>query len=154
MPLTLNVIQKKVLCSAEKSSVIWAEPHSRSSAEQFCRTERSVDHYITVPKRTASNKLSTVSHFEQFLKNWFSVWQAGEKKCNGQLPKQPANSAKIFVIVLTRHITLHTAHTKRNAKKTFWLLIHCGQFCIILSEKLLPILMLHSSICQKNFGLR
>ena len=44
MPLTLNVIQKKVLCSAEKSSVIWAKPHSRSSAEQFCRTERSVDH--------------------------------------------------------------------------------------------------------------
>ena len=34
MPLALNVIQKKkVLCSAEKSSVIWAEPHSRSSAE-------------------------------------------------------------------------------------------------------------------------
>ena len=42
MPLALNVIQKKVLCSAEKSSVIWAEPHSRSSAEQFGRTERSV----------------------------------------------------------------------------------------------------------------
>ena len=37
---------KKVLCSAEKSSVIWAEPHSRSSAEQFGRTERSVDHYF------------------------------------------------------------------------------------------------------------
>ena len=34
-----------VLCSAEKSSVIWAEPHSGSSAEQLCRTERSVDHY-------------------------------------------------------------------------------------------------------------
>jgi hypothetical protein len=45
MALALNVIRKKVLCSAEKSSVIWAEPHSRSSAEQFCRTERSVDHY-------------------------------------------------------------------------------------------------------------
>ena len=26
---------KKVLCSAEKSSVIWAEPHGRSSAEQL-----------------------------------------------------------------------------------------------------------------------
>ena len=35
---------KKGLCSAEKSSVIWAEPHSRSSAEQFGRTERSVNH--------------------------------------------------------------------------------------------------------------
>ena len=33
---------KNVLCSAEKSSVIWAEPHSRSSAKQFGRTERSV----------------------------------------------------------------------------------------------------------------
>ena len=44
MPLELNVIQKKVLCSAEKSSVIWAEPHSKSSAEQFGRTERSVNH--------------------------------------------------------------------------------------------------------------
>ena len=30
---------KNVRCSAEKSSVIWAEPHSKSSAE------RSVDHY-------------------------------------------------------------------------------------------------------------
>ena len=29
---------KKVLCSAENSSVIWAEPHSRSSAKQFGRT--------------------------------------------------------------------------------------------------------------------
>ena len=35
---------KKVLCSADKSSVVWAEPDSRSSAEQFGRTERSVGH--------------------------------------------------------------------------------------------------------------
>ena len=48
VPLALNVIQKKVLCSAEKSSVIWAEPHSKSSAEQFDRTERSVYHYFEV----------------------------------------------------------------------------------------------------------
>ena len=47
MPLALNVMRKKVLCSAEKSSVIWAEPHSRSSAEQFGRTERSVGHYFS-----------------------------------------------------------------------------------------------------------
>ena len=40
-----KIMKKKVLCSAEKSSVIWAEPHSRSSAEQFSRTERSVGHY-------------------------------------------------------------------------------------------------------------
>ena len=33
MPLALNVIQKKVLCSAENSSVIWAEPHIRSLAK-------------------------------------------------------------------------------------------------------------------------
>ena len=45
MPLALNLIPKKVLCYAEKSSVIWAEPHSRSSAEQFDRTEHSFDHY-------------------------------------------------------------------------------------------------------------
>ena len=37
--------KKKVLCSAEKSSVIWAESHSRCLAEQFGQTERSVDHY-------------------------------------------------------------------------------------------------------------
>ena len=37
---------KNVLCSAEKSSVVWAEPHSRSLAEQFGRTECLVDHYI------------------------------------------------------------------------------------------------------------
>ena len=46
MSLALNVIGKKVLCSAEKSSVIWAELHSRSSAKQFGRTERLVDHYL------------------------------------------------------------------------------------------------------------
>ena len=44
----MNVIQKKVLCSAEKSSVIWAEPHSRSLAKQFGQTERSVGHYWLV----------------------------------------------------------------------------------------------------------
>ena len=38
--------KKKVLCSAEKSSVIWAEPHSRSSAALFGRTERWVGHYL------------------------------------------------------------------------------------------------------------
>ena len=31
--IEVEVAVKKVLCSAEKSSVIWAEPHSRSSAE-------------------------------------------------------------------------------------------------------------------------
>ena len=44
MPLALDVIKKK-LCSAEKSSVIWAEPHSRSLAKKFGQTERSVGHY-------------------------------------------------------------------------------------------------------------
>ena len=34
-----NIVKKKVLCSAEKGSVIWAEPNSRSSAE------RLVGHY-------------------------------------------------------------------------------------------------------------
>ena len=47
MPLALNVIRKKnVLCSAEKSFVIWAEPHSRSLAKLFSRTGRSVGHYL------------------------------------------------------------------------------------------------------------
>ena len=40
--------EKKVLCSAEKSSVIWAEPHSRCSTKQFDRTERLVRYYIVV----------------------------------------------------------------------------------------------------------
>ena len=35
---------KKVLCSAEKSYVIWAKHHSRSSAQQFGQTERLVGH--------------------------------------------------------------------------------------------------------------
>ena len=46
--LALNVTQEKVLCSAEKSSVIWAEPHSRGSAEQFCRSERLVSHCLAI----------------------------------------------------------------------------------------------------------
>ena len=40
-----SVKKKKGLCSAEKGSVIWAEPNSRSSADQFGQTERSVGHY-------------------------------------------------------------------------------------------------------------
>ena len=39
-----NIVKKKVLCSAEKGSVIWAELNSRSLAAQFCRTELSVGH--------------------------------------------------------------------------------------------------------------
>jgi hypothetical protein len=39
-----NILKKKVLCSAEKGSVIWAKPNSRISAEQFCQTE----HYRVV----------------------------------------------------------------------------------------------------------
>ena len=34
-------IKKKVLWSAEKGSVIWAELNSRSSVKQFCQTKRS-----------------------------------------------------------------------------------------------------------------
>ena len=39
------IAKKKVLCSAEKGSVIWAEPHNRSSAKQLGRTECLVGHY-------------------------------------------------------------------------------------------------------------
>ena len=55
MPLALNVIKKQVLCSAEKSSVIWAEPYSISSAET---NVRSVGRYTVldrVPKEDAAN---------------------------------------------------------------------------------------------------
>ena len=38
-----NILEGLTERSAEKSSVILAEPNSRSSAEQFGRTERSVD---------------------------------------------------------------------------------------------------------------
>ena len=54
MPLALNVIQKNVLCSAEKISVIWAEPHSRSSAEQVGPTKLSVGHYLVSISRSDS----------------------------------------------------------------------------------------------------
>ena len=54
MPLTLNLFQKKVLCSAEKSSDIWAEPHSRSLAEQFGQSELSVGHYLEDTQRLQS----------------------------------------------------------------------------------------------------
>jgi len=39
-------VKKKVMFSAEKGSVIWAEPNSKSSAKQFCQTEWSVGHYV------------------------------------------------------------------------------------------------------------
>ena len=58
VPLPLNVIQKKVLCSAEKSSVIWAKPDSKSSAKQFGRTKRSVGHYHIVYPRLSDFKFS------------------------------------------------------------------------------------------------
>ena len=52
---------KKVLCTAEKSSVIWAKPHSRSSAQQFGRTERSVGHYIIDNSRFKQGNLGLKS---------------------------------------------------------------------------------------------
>ena len=56
MPLALKVIQKKVLCSAEKNSVIWAEPHGRSSAKQFGRTKRlSVNTFYPILPRKIQN---------------------------------------------------------------------------------------------------
>ena len=65
MPLTLNVIQKKFCVLQKKSSVFWAEPHSRSSAEQFGRTERSVDHYF-------GNYLNFfLSIFQDFILTYF-----------------------------------------------------------------------------------
>ena len=82
MPLALNVIGKKVLCSAEKSSVIWAEPHSRSSAKQFCRSERSVGHYIThagnhfrthfIKGRVLSKIANSVTNWTFNLYGWIS----------------------------------------------------------------------------------
>ena len=47
---------KNVLCSVEKSSVIWAERHSRSLAEQFGQTERSVDHYSARERQNEGRK--------------------------------------------------------------------------------------------------
>ena len=45
-PIGIECNMKEVLCSADKSSFIWAYK-SRSSAEQFGQTERSVGHYST-----------------------------------------------------------------------------------------------------------
>ena len=36
--IAIEYNMKKVLCSAEKSSVIWAKPHSRSSAKPNSRS--------------------------------------------------------------------------------------------------------------------
>ena len=54
---TQYLIKKKVLCSAEKGFVIWAEPNSRNSAKQFNQTKRSVSHYATGGK-TAKTEVS------------------------------------------------------------------------------------------------
>ena len=45
--MPLNVIRKKKFCvQKQKSSAIWAKPHSRDSAKQLGRTERLVGHYV------------------------------------------------------------------------------------------------------------
>ena len=51
-------MKKKVLCSAKKSSVIWAESYSRILSEQFTQTERLFGHYCTVQ----TSKLSGSFH--------------------------------------------------------------------------------------------
>ena len=53
---------KKVLCSAEKSSIIWAERHSSCLAEQFGQTERSVGHYCCYLKREKAKQSLHFSH--------------------------------------------------------------------------------------------
>ena len=82
MPLALNVIQKKVPCSEEKSSVIWAE--------QLGRNKRLVLTLMTVENKQ-KNKIpscnSTSLHFSVWVvllesaeaaKSCFSPWyQAG-----------------------------------------------------------------------------
>ena len=32
----------KVLCPADKSSIMWANPHNRSSAEEFSQTQANI----------------------------------------------------------------------------------------------------------------
>ena len=49
---------EKVLCSAEKSSVIWAEPHSRSSAEP---NVRSVTTLQNIFKRASNQSIKNES---------------------------------------------------------------------------------------------
>ena len=65
MPLPLNVIRKKVLCSAEKVSVMWAEQNSSSSAEQFGQNERLVGHYrpIQISNSSGNSKMDDFSNF-------------------------------------------------------------------------------------------
>ena len=69
MPLALNVIQKKVLCSAEKSSVIWAKPHSRSSAEPniWLVTNLKVCDINVVGEKMTSNALNALRDFSFFF---------------------------------------------------------------------------------------
>ena len=44
-PIGIECNMKEVLCSADKSSVILAEPDSRSLAKKFSQTERLVGYY-------------------------------------------------------------------------------------------------------------
>ena len=64
------IVKKKVLCSAEKGSVIWAEPNSRSSAEQFCQTKRSVGkHFILTLDKYIDKVIYGTMHQSQGLAN-------------------------------------------------------------------------------------
>ena len=88
---------KNVLCPAEKSSVIWAKPHSRSLAEQFGRTECSVNHYLLncnlmqKPQFKYVNSLK-IKFFDNFnfWNSLFWIWALFflTPKCNRVQPKK------------------------------------------------------------------
>ena len=101
------------LCSAEKSSVICAEPHSRSSAEQFVRTERSVNHYPVYKNyKGFSDKLSyncpiiiySVVDQKNLSPNALSTWSYNKKlrvtKYHQQIPAKVGVCIIWFVINL------------------------------------------------------
>ena len=76
MPLASNVIRKKVLCSAEKSSVIWAEPHTQfgRSLDRMVKLHNSTFNFSTVHmKRQDCMQFFNHSTFLLEIKaNWIS----------------------------------------------------------------------------------
>ena len=114
--------EKKVLCSAEKDSVIWAEPNSRSSSEQFGQTECFVVHYFT--NRFNSKKQNTTKVCVILLRQAIFIQVSIKTLKNIQVCILIQTiSCQYFLFVLCLHITyVHHHYNLRlvHFNPTFW----------------------------------
>ena len=118
---------KKVLCSAEKSSVIWAKPHSRSSAELFGWTEWLVGPYLPVCRNLQYTEVFTfnVPVIIYCVLQYVICSQKSDTKRHGLSEKQVKLNHSSHVFLSREKAAGRSSMTKRQ---------HRAEFCFNLFQ--------------------